>query len=102
MASEPSEIQPALTGGVAHQLGAGLEPELFQAARLVGLDRFDADVEPRGDFLVGEAERGHLQYVRLAVGQCRGNAFARRQPLVDLFALEYPADDRRIDVEPAD
>src|SRR5438477_401073 len=63
--------QPALRRRVADVLGARLVTELLSAARLVGLNRFDADVELACDLLAGESDRRELEHFGLALGQVR-------------------------------
>src|SRR5690242_12951413 len=60
-------VEPSMGDGITDDVGAGPQVQFLGRARLVGLDRLDADVEPGCDFLVAEALRREAEHLAFAV-----------------------------------
>ena len=84
-------FQPPSQHCVPNNIDAASHIELLHRIRFVSFNRLDAEVQVRGDFLVGMSPRDHTQHFFIAMSQIR----PRRGPglLVERVALltSFPA-----------
>src|SRR5262245_23306720 len=62
-------LQPPLREGIAQNVGAAAQLQLFGGSGLVVLDSLDADAELRGDFFIRKSPGDQAQDLLLALGQ---------------------------------